>query len=235
MASNISGYAYALTTLSPIKDGFTQDEIAYADIVRDRLQGWNAEQNSPMTLTPQTYLCRFFVLDNVYTESLPGGSALDTIVDWLPFVPDWARRCALPAEDHLKSRYLVFSSNFHCGPSGSVEDYLRGMWNAIGDRVKEIWVYCYGFEGVNDADSFIAYMKKCQLTATLFFVGANDDPLEEQLKALYLKQEFAKFAVDNQGLSAAELRQNFQAFIARVEPDNLSAPTWAAGKYRLED
>jgi hypothetical protein len=238
MGSNISGNAYALTILSPIKDGFTQDEIAYSDIVRDRLQGWNTESNSPMTLTPQTYLCRFFVLDDVYTESLPGASALDTIVDWLPFVPDWARdwarRCALPAEDHLKSRYLVFSSNFHCGPSGSVDDYLRGMWNAISDRVKDIWGYCYGFEAVNDADSFIAYMKKCQLTATLFFVGANDDPLEEQLKALYLKQEFTKFAIDNQGLSAPELRRNFQAFFERVQPANLSAPTWAAGKYRLD-
>ena len=234
MGSNISGNAYALTILSPIKDGFTQDEIAYADIVRDRLQSWNTEQNSPMMLVPQTYLCRFFVLDDVYTEALPGASALDTIFDWLPIMPDWARRCALPAEDHLKSRYLVFSSNFHCGPSGSVDDYLSGMWNAISDRVKDIWGYCYGFEAVNDADSFIAYMKKCQLTATLFFVGANDDPLEEQLKALYLKQEFTKFAIDNQGLSVPELRRNFQAFFERVQPANLSAPTWAAGKYRLD-
>ena len=235
MATNISGNAYALTILSPIKNGCTQEEIAYADIVRDMLQKWNTEKNSPMALTPETYLCRFFVLDDVYTESMPGASAFDTIVDWLPSVPDWARRRALPAEDHLKSRYLVFSSNFYCGPSGDVDAYLRGMWNAISDDIKDIWGYCYGFEQVNDADTFITYMKKCQLTATLFFVGSNDDPLEEQLKALYLKQEFAKFAVDNQGLSAAELKQNFQAFIARVQPTNLSAPTWSAGKYRLED
>ena len=107
------------------------------------------------------------------------------------------------------------------------------MWNVIGDHVQEIWDYCYGFEAVNDADSFIAYMKKCQLTATLFFVGANDEPLEEQLKALYLKQEFAKFAVDNQSLSAAQLKQNFQAFFECVQPTNLSTSTWATGKYRL--
>ena len=188
-----------------------------------------------MALTPQTYLCRFFVLDDVYTEAFPGASALDTVVDWLPFVPDSLRRCAVPREDHLKSRYLVFSSNFHCGPNGDVDTYLRDMWNAISERIKEIWGYCYGFEAVNDADSFIVYMKKCQLTATLFFVGSTDDSLPEQLKALYLKQEFAKFAIENQGLSAAELRQNFKAFFARVEPANLSAPTWAAGKYRLED
>ena len=30
------------------------------------------------------------------------------------------------------------------------------------------------------------------------------DPLDEQLKALYLKQEFSKFAVENQGLPTAE-------------------------------
>lgn len=234
MASNISGNAYALTILSPIKNGL-QDETAYADIVRNRLQEWNAENNSPMALTPDTYLCRFFVLDDVYTETLPGANAWDTVVDWLPFVPNFLRRWAWPKEDHLKSRYLVFSSNFYCGPEGTIDAYLRAMWIAIGDRIKEIWGYCYGFENVNDADQFIAYMKKCQLTATLFFVGSTDDPLNEQLKALYLKQEFAKFAIDNQGLDKTALRNNFQTFFDRVQPANLSAPTWAAGKYRLED
>ena len=226
MASNISGNAYALTILSPIKDGFTEEEVAYADVVRDCLQRWNEEPNSPMALVPQTYLCRYFVLDDVYTESYPGAGAIDTVVDWLPFMPDSLRRSALPNEDHLKSRYLVFSCNFHCGPKGDLDGYLRGMWNAISKRIKEVWGYCYGFDEVDDAEQFIAYMKKCQLTATLFFVGSNDDPLEEQLKALYLKQEFAKFAVENQGLDAATLKANFQAFIQRVAPSNLTAPTW---------
>ena len=39
MSGNVSGNAYALTVLSPIRDGYTQDEIAYADLVRDRLDG----------------------------------------------------------------------------------------------------------------------------------------------------------------------------------------------------
>jgi hypothetical protein len=234
MASNISGNAYALTILSPIKDGFTEDEVSFADYVRDLLQGWNSEANSPMALVPQTYLCRYFVLDDVYLESLPGASALDTLIDWLPIVPDSLRPCYWPNEDHLKSRYLVFSCNCHCGPTGDLDGYLRGMWHAISDRIKEIWGYCYGFEQVDDADKFIAYMKKCQFTATLFFVGSNDDPLEEQLKALYLKQEFSKFAVANQGLDAATLRKNFKAFIQEVAPTNLTAPTWSAGGYRLD-
>ncbi len=234
MASNISGNAYALTILSPIKNSFTDDEVSYADTVRDRLQSWNSEPNSPMALVPQTYLCRYFVLDDVYTESLPGASAIDTLIDLLPFVPDSLRRCYWPKEDHLNSSYLVFSCNFHCGPNADLDGYLRNMWNTISDKIKEVWGFCHGFDGVDNADKFIDYMKKCQFEATLFFVGSNDDPLEEQLKALYLKQEFSKFAVSNQGLDTATLRANFKGFIQRVAPANLTAPTWTAGGYRID-
>lgn len=231
---NISGNAYALTILSPIRSGAVPgEEIAHADKVRDILQGWNLLPNSPMTLVPQTYLCRYFVLDDVYVESLPGASVLDTLTDLLPVVPDAIRRWTLPAQDHLKSRYLVFSSNFHCGPDGNVDAYLEGMWNAISDRIKEVWSHCWGFDQVRDAASFAAYMKKCQLSAALFFVGANDDPLPEQLKALYLKQEFTRFALENQGLAPSVVRANYQAFIRRVAPETLAAPSWAPGQYRL--
>jgi len=233
MPGNQSGSAYALTTLSPIRDGHTADNIAFADTVRDRLQGWNAEPNSPMALVPNTYLCRLFVLDDVYTESLPSAGILDTLSDLLPVVPDWLRRRALPAEDHLKSRYLVFCCNFHGGPAGDLDGYLRGMWRAIGPRLREAWEYCWGFETVTDADAFIAYIKRCQLPAALYFNGSNDDPLAEQLKALYLKQEFARFAVDNQGLDAATLRARLQTFMQRTAPANLAAPTWTAGHYSL--
>lgn len=231
---NISGNAYALTILSPIRSGAVPgEEIAHADKVRDILQGWNLQPNSPMTAVPQTYLCRYFVLDDVYAESLPGASVLDTLTDLLPVVPDAIRRWTLPAQDHLKSRYLVFSCNFHCGPGGNVDAYLQGMWNAISGSIKEVWGHCWGFDQVHDAASFVAYMKKCQLSAALFFVGSNDDPLPEQLKALYLKQEFTKFALENQGLEASAVRANYQAFIQRVAPDTLAGPTWEPGQYRL--
>jgi len=231
---NISGNAYALTILSPITGGLVPgQEIACSDKVKEILQDWNFLPNSPMTKVPQTYLCRYFVLDDVYTESLPGASALDTFSDFLPVVPSLLRRGALPKQDRLKSKYLVFSCNFHGGANGDVDGYLRGMWDAINADIQDVWRYCYGFDQVRDATRFVAYMKKCQLTAALFFVGANDEPLPEQLKALYLKQEFAKFAVENQGLAPAVLRANYNAFIQRVVPRDLSGPTWEPGKYRV--
>jgi hypothetical protein len=231
---NVSGNAYALTALSPIKAGIVEgEEIAYADAVRYRLESWNREPNSPMARVPQTYLCRYFVLDDVYTQSLPGAGILDTLSDLLPVVPDSIRRAVLPKEDHLASRYIVFSSNFYGGPKADLDGYLRGMWNAMGDRIKEIWGYCYGFEKVDSAESFAAYMRRCQLEVSLFFNGSTDKPLEQQLKSLYLKQEFARFAVANQGLSAAELRANYREFVERVAPKDLTGPTWSPGQYRL--
>jgi hypothetical protein len=225
---NISGNAYALTVLAPIRNGHV-DERAYSNLVRDRLENWNLLPNSPMAQVPQTYLCRYFVLDDVYVESLPGASALDTYSDFLPIVPNGIRLGVLPAHDHLKSKYLVFSCNFH----GDLDAYLRAMWTAISAEIKDVWGYCYGFDQVNSAEQFTAYVKKCQLPAALFFVGSNDDPLEEQLKALYLKQEFSKFAVENQGLPTAELKKKYQEFIARVAPTNLSGPSWTPGQYSL--
>lgn len=235
MAGNVSGKAYALTVLSPIKNAYTKDEIAYADMVRDRLQKWNFEPNSPMAHVPQTYLCRFFVLDDVYTESLPSGCAPDPFTDFLPVVPDSVRRNTVPKEDHLKSRYLVFSCNFHGGADADLDGFLTGMWEAINERISEIWGFCYGFDAVHDAPSFIAYMKRCQLKVSLFFNGSNDDPLPEQLKALYLKQEFVRFATDNQGKDAVQIRANLREFFQRTVPGDTVAPTWPAGKYRIAD
>ena len=229
MGGNVSGKAYALTILSPIKDARVGDRSC-ADAMRDQLENWNLLHNSPMARVPQTYLARFFVLDDVFTESLPGAGAFDTVSDLLPVVPDAIRRASLPAEDHLKSKYLVFSSNFH----GDLEPYLRGMWQAIESDIESVWQHCYAFDEVKDADGFIAYMKKCQLTAALFFVGSNDDPLEEQLKALYLKQEFSRFAMESQGLPTAELKQRYQEFIARVKPADPAGPAWTPGQYTLD-
>jgi len=233
--ANVSGNAYALTVLSPIKEGLVAGkEIAYADAVRDRLYDWNELDNSPMAKVPQTYLCRYFVLDDVYVQSLPSGSYPDNRYDWSPYITDGKRRGSLPAEDRLQSRYLVFSSNFHAGPNADLDGYLHNMWDAISDDIREVWGYCYGFDRVSSAATFAAYIKKCQLETTLFFVGSNDDPLPEQLKALFLKQEFARFAATNQGLPAAELRKNYNEFITRVPPEDLNGPSWSPGQYKFD-
>ncbi|WP_353157422.1 hypothetical protein [Herminiimonas fonticola] len=227
--ANVSNKAYALTCLSPIQKGHLGG-TAYSDEVRRRLQNWGVNEQSPMARVPQTYLCRYFVLDDVYYESLPGTDFGGTWYDILAIFSDRFRRAALPKEDHLQSKYLVWCCNIH----GDPDTYLRGMWAAIGDDIRQLWEFCYGFERVHDADSFVAYIRKCQLSAALFFVGSNDEALPEQLKGLYLKQEFSRFVSEHQGWPAAQLQQAYQAFVQRVEPANLAGPSWLPGQSGLQ-
>jgi hypothetical protein len=224
MNRNKSGNAYALTMLCPIKPGVKGNRI-YADLIRDQLESWNMAGVSPLSKVPNTYLCRFFVLDDICTESLPGASIWDALSD-IRIIPSNEQRLdALPYTDHLQSRYLVFTSNLH----GDVDTYLQGMWQNMQSEIQAIWTYCYGFEDVKDAASFLAYAKKCCMDSSLFFVGSNDDSLADQLKALYVKQEFSQFAQATQDLPATQLKQAYTAFMQRVKPRDVNEPTWKAG------
>jgi len=243
--ANTSGDAYGLTTLIPIKNGNVEskNDVSYASYVREILQGWPSNEYadapcelSPMAKVPNTYLCRFYVLNDVFYEGRPA------------------------VLENLKSKYLVFSSNFY----GDRDTYLSEMWHAVSDDLKPLLECCVAFqETVKDARDFVSYIKRCQVDNDLFFNGsvdANlpeylnafaerlqaigaapagplaipDDTLAEQLKALYLKQALTHFvynhmpAVQSQEESAAELQRAFQTFVERVQP-SAPTPTWPAG------
>lgn len=232
---NKRGNATSLTTLCPIINRVVNGNSS-ADITRERCLRLPIHEGSPLAKVPNTYLARLFVLDNVFYESLPGSDSVFNFSEITSICSNKARINALPQKDQLKSKYLVFSSNFH----GDLDAYLEGMWdkwsyNDDGQQrdVKYIWENCVAFEGVTDSGSFISYMKRCQLNSALFFDGSTDDSLQEQLKALYLKQEFSKFAVANQGKSAVNLQKSYRTFIEQVQPSNLSGPSWEPGQCKL--
>ena len=199
-AKNTSGRAYGLTLLCPIKNESLHDR-SFAEILRDYLENLDSDDASPMAKVPNTYLARFYVLNDVFYQG-------------------YGFR-----EEHLKSKYLVFTSNFH----GDRDAYVQGMWNYNEEGIKAIWQYCVAFDEVRNAQDFLAYVKRCQVDNALFFNGSTDDPLPEQLKALYLKQEFTRFAYDNQGESPERLQEKFREFLERTQPSNLEVPTWRPG------
>jgi hypothetical protein len=212
--ANQSGKAYGLTLLCPIRHGVPGqcpdglEGQTNAACVRYLLQDvMRVSEDSPMARVPNTYLSRFYILNDVPYQGYP--STLE----------------------HLKSHYLVFSVNFY----GELDDYLKGMWKAIETEIRGLMHYCFGFEHVHDEASFIGYIRKCQVETTFFFVGSTDEPLEVQLKNLYLRQEFRAFVYENQGRSAAGIQAAFEQFVKRTQPDNLTAPTWRAGAYTLEN
>lgn len=201
---NENGRAYGLTTLCPLIND-SQNDRSYATIIRDRLRTLPVDEDSPMARVPNTYLCRMFVLDDVFYQGNPAN------------------------EEHLKNKYLVFVAELH----GKLEPYLEGMWHHAHNEIRRIWEYGIGFEAVSNAQEFVRYIKQCQVETTFYFNGSNDLPLAEQLKALYLKQELGKFAAANQGRDAASLQRAFKEFVARTEPYNLSGPTFRAGASSL--
>jgi hypothetical protein len=176
-------------------------------MIRELLNNTRTDHKSPMACVPNTYLCRFFVFDDVIYQGKPA------------------------IEEHLRSKYLVFAAEFH----GDLEPYLLGMWRHAQQFVRDTWRYCIGFEQVTDAKTFVRYIKRCQVTTTFFFNGSNDEPLAEQLKGLYLKQELSKFAYKHQGLTAEALQTEFRNFVKLVRPFDLAGPTWRAGASSLED
>lgn len=200
---NEAGRAYGLTTLCPIKLG-TENNYSFAALTRRSLQDLQqhrCNELSPMAQVPNTYLCRFFVLDDVSYQGKP------------------ARL------DRLKSPYLVFVAEIH----GDLETYLQGLWDRARDLVDNVWKYCVGFQEVDTVEQFIRYIKACQVETTLYFNGSTDDPLAEQLKSLYLMQEFSRFAYASANKKSEELQSAFQAFVQRTQPSNLAGPTWRPG------
>ena len=202
---NTSGQAYGLTVLCPLRSDRRKD-VSFAAEVRQRLASLRLDERSPMARVPNTYLCRFFVLDEVPYQGNPAMG------------------------EHLQSKYLVFVCELH----GDLDRYLEGMWNNAEEMIKRVFEFCVGFDDVKTADEFGNYIKRCQVKTTFYFNGSTDAPLQEQLKALYLKQEFAKFVRQNQGRTALEMQQAFAEFVARTQPTNLAEPTWKAGASSLE-
>lgn len=204
---NEAGNAYGLTTLCPIKLG-SDGQKSFASLTREYLQALQesrADASSPMAKVPDTYLCRLFVLSNVNYQGKPA------------------------ALDSLKSPYLVFVAEIH----GHRDPYLEGMWDHAEAFIREAWKHCVGFDAVNTRDHFVSYIARCQVETTLYFNGSNDRPLKEQLKALYLKQEFSKFAYASATKTAEELQRDFRQFVARTRPADMNGPTWRPGAASL--
>ncbi len=205
VGKNSAGRMYGLTAFCPIKLG-TPDEQdrSRESLVRETLAGLAVDEDSLFARVPDTYFARFYVLKDVFYESRPA------------------------KQEHLKSQYLIFVTDFH----GDLRPHLRRMWDHAEDEIRKIWEHCVAFHAV-DAAGFASYIERCQVDNALVFNGSTDEPLAEQLKGLYLKQQFGEFAATHQGLPPAELRQRFREFLGRVRIDDLAGPTWRPGACSL--
>ena len=209
--------SWALTVLSPIKNG-NLDGQSYNFLIRKQLDALPFHEQSPWAKVPNTYVARLYILNDVFYN---------------PYNPSSFFKYQDPIlEENLKSSYLAFLVHFH---GGNLDEYLRGAWQNIEPEIRDIWQHCVAFDKVNNQEDFVSYIKKCQIKTTFGFNGSTDESLKQQLKALYLKQEFSKFVFANQGSEPAALQAKFKEFIQLTQPANIQAPSWPAGVSRIPE
>src|SRR5262252_1718436 len=186
--ANQSGNVYGLTILSPI----CQDETAETShncAIRMKLAEMKRDEFSPFAKVSSTHLARLVVMDDVVYVGAPA------------------------CEEHLKSQYLVFETNF----DGDLDTYLSRMATEIGTEVDSIWKHCWGYPGTKNVPAFVEYMKKCQLTTTFYFADVNNHTVQETLSALQTQAAVAHFIEHAQGLSPAELQKAFASFMVKLK------------------
>jgi hypothetical protein len=185
--ANVSGSTYGLTILSPIIEDNKLD-LCHSMQIRWYLSQLPRDHRSPFAQLSSTYLSRLVVMDDVVFVGHPA------------------------CEEHLKSRYLLFESNF----DGDLNTYLRRMATEAGEFVNAVWKHCVGFPGTHNVDAFITYMKTCQIETTFFFADVNDQTVESTLNALKTQAALAHFMEKHQGLPPADLQAAFGKFVERL-------------------
>jgi len=193
--ANRSGQVYGLTILSPIIEDDRLD-ICHSMELRWYLGHLPRDYRSPFAQLSSTYLARLVVMDDVVYVGAPA------------------------CEEHLKSRYLVFETNF----DGDLDTYLTRMARETPEFVDAVWQHCAGYPGVSDIAAFVSYMKKCQVKTTFFFADVNDRTVEQTRKALRTQAALAHFIEKHQGRPAAELQREFGSLLQSMAHAPLPPP-----------
>src|SRR6516165_3152748 len=107
--ANRNGNVYGLTILSPIINDPAAD-VSHAVAIRMYLAGLARNESSPFAKVSSTHMARLTVMDDVVFVGHPAH------------------------EEHLKSRYLVFESNF----DGEHDAYLTRMAREISEAVEAV-------------------------------------------------------------------------------------------------
>ena len=120
---------------------------------------------------------------------------------------DWVNDPSQGREDHLESRYLIFTSNF----DGPLDPYLDELCMKLAPEAREIWGRCAGCPPEATGPQLKAYLLHNKLD-TGFFVAAYPHATVAQVKAaLAAREQLIAFAVRAQGMASGDLQRAFAA------------------------
>jgi hypothetical protein len=108
--------------------------------------------------------------------------------------------------DVLQNAHLVFTSTI----DGDLDPYLEELRSKVPE-CDEWWGRCAGYPGRSDAVAFRAFVRGIQAQPGLFQSAIPAASVVEIRDALDLRERVLDFAVEAQGLDAAELQARFRA------------------------
>lgn len=121
-------------------------------------------RDSPFTRNLRNHFVRFALIDNVaFNGRLSMNTLKAAITGNNPVVPQHS--------DCLSRPYLFISADFDAmsGRDSELDAYLEDLWRTMGEELRAILSNCVGFDQVNDARSFIRYIRRCQIETTMPF------------------------------------------------------------------
>jgi len=185
----------AVTTLSPILGGHTHGAVHAAGI-RAALARVPQGGASPFAAMPTLHFARLVVLDDVRIQGIPA------------------------REDHLRSKYLLFTAD--C--DGTARALAMDLARRAGPFIDSVWQHCVGFPGTADPAAFAGYLARCTIPTTFPFGAYVDHSLQDVLRALDAQRRLIAFLRDHQGADAAAQQAAFRSFAAAWQRADVPAP-----------
>lgn len=114
--------------------------------------------------------------------------------------------------DKLRNSYLIFTAAF----DGELEPFLDSVIRLIPKEADSWWRHCVGYPGIDEPAAFKAWIRHNQVHTSLFAVASPNQSVPGVLAALDLRERVTNFAIEAQGLDAAELQKRFRETFREV-------------------
>jgi hypothetical protein len=112
--------------------------------------------------------------------------------------------------DQLQNKYLVFTAAF----DGALDPFLDSILDRIPEA-HEWWRHCVGYPGMSDRTAFKRWIRHNKINTGLFAVAYPNETVKAVVDALALRERLVEFAIDAQGLDAAQLQDRFRRTFAK--------------------
>ena len=192
---NLDGGHYFLTVLAPIRTeiiqyktvGWTQSHRAQLAQKLSLLATGKQTRATPPDAWPSPFsrntlnhLARFVIIDTPpYNGRIPENSLLAAIEGVNTLDPQ--------PVDTFSRPYLLFGADIDAPTTGdaALRSYTDALWTTMKDDLKVIFGHCLGFDGIETAEAFHDYIRKCQVETTMPFndYWANDELKPDPEKA----------------------------------------------------